>query len=133
MKYVMDTNIWIRLLRKENNVRSAVTAALSRGDQILLTSIVYFELLRGLQKRNDTQSIDIIKKMLNAQGCAYQECSRPIWDAAINLWVEACQQNKAREDADIVIAAFAKHMGATVVTDNTKHFSHLGVHVETWN
>jgi predicted nucleic acid-binding protein len=133
MRYVIDTNIWIRLLRKERKVRSTLEAVLKRGDEIFIASIVYFELLRGLQARNDTVSIQFIQQLLTAKPLVYQECSKPIWDKAIDLWVSAEISNKARGDADILIAAFATQLGAKVVTENAKHFSHLGVAIENWN
>ena len=133
MRYVIDTNIWIRVLRKENKVRGPLQAALARSDEIFIASIVYFELLRGLQARGDTESIRFIEGFLASQSRIYQECSKPVWDTAIGLWTRALKNNKARSDADILIAAFATQLKATVVTDNEKHFSHLGVAIENWN
>lgn len=133
MRYVVDTNIWIRLLRKENSAGAAMHRALNDGHQIIVPSMVYFELLRGLEKRGDSKSMAFFRGMLDSEGCVYAECSRPIWDLAIDFWVSACRQRKPREDADILIAAFARHHGATVVTENTGHFSHLGVRIENWS
>ena len=133
MRYVVDTNIWIRLLRKENTVGTAMRRALADGHQIIVPSVVYFELLRGLQKRGDSANMDFFRNMLTAEGCVYEECSRPIWELAINYWVAAKTQNKSCKDADILIAAFARHHDATVITEDLGHFSHLGVPIENWS
>lgn len=130
--YVLDTNIWIRILRRNKKAGDEMEAALARGDQIFLTSIVYFELLRGLRKREDFESIGFIENLQNAHGVVYQECSRAVWDAAIELWVDRTLTNRQKEDADTIIAAFAKHLNATVVTDNVKHFSDLKVPIANW-
>ncbi len=70
--------------------------------------------------------------LLEAPGVTNQECSRALWDAAIEIWVQACTRNKRQEDADTIIAAFAQNLNTTVVTDNLKHFSSLEVPTESW-
>ena len=133
MRYIPDTNIWIYLLRKQENIRQALERALREDDtQIVVPPVVYFELLRGLEKRKDSESITFFKKMLDQKQCRYMECTRAIWDLAIQLWVKACTENKARQDADILIAAFAKDLNALLVTENTKDFSHLGIELTSW-
>lgn len=89
MRFVVDTNIWIRLLQRETKVDTALEAALSRGDEVFLPSIVYFELMRGLRRRGDITNIQHIKRLLQRPFCAYVECTQPIWDHAIKLWVLA--------------------------------------------
>ncbi len=133
MRYVIDTNIWIRVLRKEKKVKGPLEAALARNDAIFIAAIVYFELRRGLQARGDTKSIQFIEDFLASKSDVYQECSQPVWDTATGLWVTARKNNQARGDADILIAAFARQLDATVVTDNEKHFIHLGVPIENWS
>ena len=130
MRYVVDTNIWIRFLKKERSVRPRLERVLASGDEIVVTPIVYYELLRGLEKRRDTQSIGAIKQLWSE--FLYVETSRPIWDEAIRLWVLAIRKNEKQEDADTLIAAFASHLGAVVVTDNEKHFAAFGLTIENW-
>ena len=54
---------------------------------------------------------------------SWYECTKHIWDEAIRLWIMAIRQNHKREDADILIAAFAIQLSATVVSENVKPFS----------
>jgi predicted nucleic acid-binding protein len=42
------------------------------------------------------------------------------------------RQNNQREDADILIAAFACQLNATVVTKNVKHFQIFSFPIENW-
>ncbi len=130
MRYVLDTNIWIHFLRKRQHVRQRLQQALRNRDEICVIPIVYYELLRGLEKRHDTESLAFIKRFWRT--LSYYEATRQIWDEAIRLWVTTVRQNQKREDADILIAAFASHLQATVVTTNVKHFSVFDLRVENW-
>jgi predicted nucleic acid-binding protein len=130
MRYVVDTNIWVFYLKKNQRVRQHLRQALTNQDEICIIPIVYFELLRGLQKRNDLESIEQIRKLWRT--LSYYEATPPVWDTAINLYVMTIRQNQKREDADILIAAFADILNAVVVTDNVRHFEAFGLPIVNW-
>jgi predicted nucleic acid-binding protein len=73
MRYVVDTNIWVFYLKKNQQVRQHLRQALTNQDEICIIPIVYFELLRGLQKRNDLESIEL--------KCCSNELRIPLWAA----------------------------------------------------
>jgi predicted nucleic acid-binding protein len=50
----------------------------------------------------------------------------------VRLWVSSVRQNNKREDADLLIVAFAVQLNATVVTTNEKHFQIFSFPVENW-
>jgi len=130
MRYVVDTNIWIAFLRKNPKVRTHLRETLAQGHEICVIPIVYFELLRGLERRRDRENINFIKRYWAT--LSWYECTKHIWDEAIRLWVMAIRQNNKREDADILIAAFAIQLSATVVSQNVKHFSVFSLSIENW-
>ena len=130
MQYVVDTNIWIELLRKNAQVRERLEQAREADDVIIVCPIVYYELLRGLEKREDLRSIGFIKSLWST--LSYIEMNDRVWDLGIHLWVSAVKANKRQEDADTLIAALASYAGATVVTKNVKHFEPFDVPIENW-
>jgi predicted nucleic acid-binding protein len=130
MRYVVDTNIWIAFLRKNPKVRTRLRETLTQGHEICVIPIVYFELLRGLEQRRDRENISFIKQYWGT--LSWYECTKHIWDEAIRLWVTAIRQNNKREDADILIAAFAIQLSATVVSRNVRHFSIFPLSIENW-
>jgi predicted nucleic acid-binding protein len=130
MRYVVDTNIWIEVMRKHKQACRRLEDSIRNGDDVVVIPVVYFELLRGLEKRGDTESIGFIRSLWGT--LPYAECTRPVWDEAIRLWVVGVKANQKREDADVLIAAFASCLGATIVTDNLGHFTSLGLPLENW-
>jgi len=38
-----------------------------------------------------------------------------------------------REDADVLIAAFAQRLGAALITENVRHFDVFGLNVDSWS
>jgi predicted nucleic acid-binding protein len=56
MRYIVDTNIWIEFLRKNPKVSTRLREKLAQRNpinEICIIPVVYYELLRGLEKRRD--------------------------------------------------------------------------------
>ena len=130
MRYVVDTNIWIEFLRKHPKVRARLRERVAQRHEICIIPIVYFELLRGLEKRRDLTALAYIERYWST--LPYYECTKIIWNEAVRQWVIAIRQNNKREDADFIIAAFAIQLNATIVTRNVRHFSIFQLPVENW-
>jgi predicted nucleic acid-binding protein len=118
------------MLRKSRQVERAIESALLEGDELIVASVVYFEIMRGLVKRQDKESISFLNEFWKGQ--TYVEMTRYIWDEAVRLWAWSVKRNKKQTDADTLIAAVATQLGATVVTQNEKHFMHYGFPVINW-
>jgi len=102
----------------------------AQGHEICVIPVVYYELLRGLEKRRDQESIHFIKQYWAT--LSYYEATKYIWDEAIRLWVMSTSQNTNPGDKDIFIAAFAIQISATVATRNVRHFSIFHLATENW-
>lgn len=130
MRYFVDTNIWIKWLRKESIIRDHLAKTIMDRHEVIVTPIAYFEVVRGLKKRNDKEGLSAIHKLWSA--LTYVEASKRVWDVAIEIWVEAVRTNNKREDADVITAAFARVYDGTIVTRDA-HFDSLGVSRVAWN
>jgi predicted nucleic acid-binding protein len=131
MRYVLDTNSWIAaFFRRTPKVKTRLFAALAQGHEICVIPMVYYELIRGLQLKNNMQGLHEIKQFWAT--VSYYEATKFIWDEAVRLWVMSIKQNKMPGDRDIVIAAFAIQLNATVVTRNVRHFSVFQLPIENW-
>lgn len=130
MRYLVDTNIWIAFLRKNPKVRERLRTTLSQRHDICVIPVVYYELLRGLEKRRDSASLYVIKQFWAT--LSYHEATKFIWDEAVRLWVATIRQNTMPGDKDVLIAAFAIQLNATVVTRNVRHFSVFSLAIENW-
>lgn len=130
MRYVVDSNVWIELLRRNDHVRIRLRGALAQGHEICVVPWVYYEVLRGLEKRRDTSSVAFIKRYWAT--LSYYEATKLIWDEAIRLWAMTIRQNRMPGDRDVCIAASAIHLEATVVTRNVRHFVMFDFPVENW-
>ena len=130
MRYLVDTNIWIAFLKRHAKVRARLRETLAQGHEICVVPIVYFELLCGLEKRQDFENIDRIKRLWGA--LSYYEGTKLIWDEAIRWWVITIRQNTMPGERDLFIAAFAIQLNATIVSRNVRHFSMFPLSIENW-
>lgn len=127
---IVDTNVWIALLRRARSVQARFLQTIGAGDEIIVISVVYYELIRGLLKRDDAPSIRFMGNLWAA--LTYVKTSRDVWNQAARWWTRAVAQNQRREDADVWIAALAPSLDATIVTGNEARFENFRVPVVNW-
>lgn len=128
--YMLDTNIVSYLLRGHAGVARKITSV-SYSD-LCLSSITEAELLYGLELRPEaTSKARIVREFLS------RIASRP-WDsiqAARYGELKATMQRSGKrlEPIDMLIAAHALSLGATLVT-NDRAFRHVpGLALEDWS
>jgi predicted nucleic acid-binding protein len=131
MRYVLDTNSWIAaFFRRTPHVKDRLIATLEHGHEMCVIPIVYYELMRGLQLKNNIEGIREITHFWSL--VSYYEATKEIWDEAVLLWVMSTKHNTMPGDKDILIAAFARQLEAIVVTRNVRHFAFFQLPVENW-
>jgi predicted nucleic acid-binding protein len=130
MRYVIDTDIWVAFFRKHPKVRPRLLATLAQGHDVYVIPIVYYEYIRGLRYTNNLQMLYDVTQFWGT--LPYQESTKAIWDEATRLWAMIKRQNKFPGDKDILIAASAIHLNATVVTRNVRHFQVFSFLIENW-
>lgn len=128
--FLLDTNILSAILRKETAVEKRFRQAIFDDDNLLLSIVVYYEIKRGLLKRDAKKQMVIFEHLSNQ--LAWCDVIIEDWELAARLWAERSKRGKPIADADVLIAAQAKRLDAILVTDNTKDFDALGVKTENW-
>lgn len=128
--FLLDTNILSAILRKETAVEQRFRQAIVDDDNLLLSVVVYYEIKRGLLKRDARKQMVTFEYLSNQ--LAWCDVIIEDWELAARLWSERFKHGKPIADADVLIAAQARRLDAILVTDNTKDFDDLGVKTENW-
>lgn len=130
LRYVLDTNILAAYLKQEALVGQRMVTARRYNAQFLLCPLVYYEIYRGLLKRESQRQLAFFLKLVDT--FIWDEFNRQDWGQAAQLWATLQRQGTPLPDNDLLIGTFALRRNATVVTDNTRHFERLGVTLENW-
>lgn len=131
MEYLLDTDICIFLIRKKPNSLIAKLQSLPFG-AVGISTITLAELQVGVNKSSNPQK--------NAKALIYFLLALDIVDFDYNAAVEyghirANLENKGVPigPMDTLIAAHAKFLNITLVTNNTKEFKRVsGLKIENW-
>lgn len=132
MKYLLDTNVCIDVLRGRKKVIERLTA--QRPKDCALSAITEFELLQGARRAPAAYQEDEHRKVLVFlapfhihpfdSGCA---------DIAANLNAKLLDKGKPISITDVFIAACALHHGFTLITNNTRDFRNIPeLQLEDW-
>ena len=132
MAYLLDTNVWVVVLRGRDQSLSRKIREWSDPEALLLCSVVKAELLYGVlrsaQPQRNLQSLELIVENYG---------SLPFDDAAATsyatLRTELERLGKPIGANDMMIAAIALANGCVLVTNNTSEFSRVpGLKIEDW-
>jgi tRNA(fMet)-specific endonuclease VapC len=131
--YMLDTDTCIFLMRGESPALAAKVQSVPLQQQVM-SVVTYAELTYGVQacaaaKRKQNQSVlDNLALHLAVLDWP-QEAAQHYGEIRLDLKKRGAQLGAA----DLMIAAHAKAMGATIVTNNTKDFGRIkGLQVENW-
>jgi predicted nucleic acid-binding protein len=102
----------------------------AEGAELVLCPVVAYEIRRGLEHRSaarQQEDFAVIERHWERDDLVRQD-----WALAAKLWARRASEGRPTSDADLLIAAHAARLGATIVTSNVRHFEGLGVAVEDW-
>ena len=105
---VVDTSVWVSVLRSPTSPAGPAFAALLDADEVLLAVPVRTELLGGARAAERRQ----LRRSLSALPLVYPtDATWPLMDS----WAEAARDHGHRFGVgDLLIAALARHAGALV-------------------
>lgn len=137
--YLLDTNHVTYLLQRVGSVVTAYRGALQSGDEMALSPVVFYEILRGLRESipnvSDRSRAEADLRQL-VRGWRRLAIGIRAAEHASTLWVERRQRGQQRpDDGDALIVGQALAASAVLVTADAASASDarkLGVAVENW-
>jgi tRNA(fMet)-specific endonuclease VapC len=129
--YALDTNIVSYCIRKQYGVNEKIRQVLKNKITIVIPPITYYETVRGLYAVKARKKTEIFNRM--CEEFVSEEMVREDWIEAARVYAALIQTGHPMDDHDLLQAAFCLRNGYTLVTHNTKHFSHLtNLVIEDW-
>lgn len=131
--YCLDSNVISDILRRQPEVMRNLNAALDNDDNLFISSIVYYEVVRGLKAAGKTRMLEDFDKFYsNAKHLFLDRNNMAAIDKAIEIYI-LLHKGQMIEDNDIYIAAISMVNDCTLVTSNVKHFSRVeGLKFVNW-
>jgi tRNA(fMet)-specific endonuclease VapC len=119
----LDTNILSYYFAGNIKIRDKILETINAGEEIGLTSITVYEILKGYRWRKNKNKEKMFKECMD---------SIPIFslddetiEAAANIYADLRSKGKTVSDADILIAAIVISNRGKLVSNNTKHFKDI--------
>ena len=131
MKYLLDTNICIYMIKKRPQKVFAKFRQLSVGE-VGLSVITYAELEYGVSHSHDParNRIALSEFLAPLEILDFQVQVAPLYGT---LRASLVRSGKMIGPLDLLIAAHALHLGATLVTNNLKEFSRIpDLKIDNW-
>ena len=131
MRYMLDTNICIYLIKKRPSVVLERFSQHSPQD-VAISTITLFELQYGIEKSQYRQrSENALSKFLLPLNLIDLDRSAAIETATIRAQLE--RKGMPIGPYDLLIAGLARSRDMILVTNNTKEFERIvGLHLENW-
>ena len=127
--YLLDTNTVTAILRGDPHVLGNLRARVNENHRILFSVVVYYEIKRGLLKRDTMDRLATFEELV--RHWEWLNVERHHWEAAAALWAKCQRSGIATTDVDLLLAVQARHARATVVTHDND-FEYLDVMREDW-
>ena len=121
VSYALDTNTVSYYMRRQGTVVARVQALAPQ--QIVLPSVVVFEVVFGLRRAGRSEALDAFTQMVEATTLLDFDAEAADHAARIRVHLEA--RGTPIGLADLLIAATARRHGCTLVTHNTREFERV--------
>jgi predicted nucleic acid-binding protein len=130
--FALDSNIISFDLRGNATVRQNINRELDVKTQVLVPPFAYYEVKRGLVDAKAIKQLRLFDELLRR--CPRGEATDAVFETAVDIHVTLKTKGRICDDMDILIAAFCKAYGLTLVTNNTKHFENIpGLLLADWS
>lgn len=129
-RFVLDTNTVSQILRRNATVLARLGGAAGGGDDLYMCPVVFYESWRGLAYRDARRQLEDLEAFTRT--LRWVDYERAMWLDAARLWADRRREGRPHDDADLLIAAFARRLRATLVTNNSSDFADLGVEAIDW-
>ncbi len=131
MLYMLDTNIISYFAEGNEKVISNLQKCMFEGNEIAISVIAYYEVVRGLKYVNATRKLSDFYRF--ASQCVIIPVTPFTAQRAADIYTSLRKSGRLIEDADIFIGASAIVNNAVLVTNNEEHLGRIeGLQIENW-
>lgn len=131
MTYYLDSNVIIDLLNGNSIVLANFKNTYIKAS-VKIPDIVYYEVLRGFEYIDQKKQKTAFEFF--AQQCGLEFMGLETLRESARQYANLKKHGITIDDDDILIGSLAIERNAILVTNNTKHFSHLnGIKLENWS
>lgn len=123
MLYTFDTNFVSQVLNNNQIALSNVRNAIRDGHDVMLNAVCYYEIKRGLHLPTFQRKDRAFAQLVQDFGMLHLDIAA--LDEAADIYQVLRRQGQPIEDADLLMSAIARANGATLVTNNTRHFQRV--------
>ncbi len=132
MSYLLDTNIITAIVKKNEIITEKLREVESRGQELFISGIKYYEVKRGLLAVNATRQLSQFNRLCRKYRVLSVLDEREILDRASEIYADLKQRGRTIQDTDILIAATAITQGLTLVSADSDMQRIQGITVENW-
>lgn len=123
MLYMLDTNICGYIIKNKPQYIKEKLKKIEQKHEITLSSIVVSELLYGAKKKNSTKLIKLVDSFIN--NFTIHDFDEPAAKEYATIRDDLESSGKIIGSNDLFIAAHAKALKATLVTNNLREFERV--------
>jgi tRNA(fMet)-specific endonuclease VapC len=133
----LDSNIISFDLKDNETVKRNIDQRVDARIKVFVPPFAYYEVKRGLVDARATKQLRLFNELLGR--CPVGPISQAVFEAAVDIYVDLKSKGRICDDMDILIAAWCKAYGLTLVTSNTKrtlsaHFGNIpGLALADWS
>jgi predicted nucleic acid-binding protein len=113
MIYVLDTNVISDAMHNQTAVRTHIHA--NQAATIYLCAPVDYEIRRGLLRKRATAQLRLYENIVRPQ-FQWQPLTDDDWHQTAQLWANSVSKGRQLSDIDLLVAAIALRLDATIVT-----------------
>ncbi|MDR3312012.1 MAG: PIN domain-containing protein [Spirochaetaceae bacterium] len=130
--FALDTNIISFYLKDNKTVKRNLERELDAKIDVLIPPFAYYEAMRGLAAINAARLLRLFDELLIR--CPMGPINQAMFKAAVDIYAELKAKGWNIDEIDILIAAWCKTYGLTLVTNNTRHFANIpGLALADWS
>ena len=129
MPYHLDTNVCVAALKGVVPVQDRIRA---HADELAMSTVVLGELYCGaFRSQRVAHNLEVLAEFVaGIDVIPFDTEAARVYGT---LCAELLRMGRPTGEKDALIAAIAKHHGATLVTHNTRHFQHISdLSLEDW-
>jgi tRNA(fMet)-specific endonuclease VapC len=129
--YLLDTNIFSYILRKNAIVDNKLREVTRSGNQVFLSCITYYEVKRGLLAVNATRQLADFQQFCTDYEVLFLD-DIEIIEQACKIHADLKIKGTPIQDADVLIAATAITRGLVLVSNDSDLLRVDGLSLENW-